>query len=806
MKVARTTQAAEVGVVLLAVLVGLAAAGEPLLLGRDWFLRDLLMHFLPVKELQASLLAHGQMPWWDPWRHGGQPLLASPNTVSLHPAVLPYLLLPTSVALGLTVAACTAASMLAMDRLARRLGGRAADGALAALAFGTSGVLASCVNLQPLFLGVCAVPPLVLFLDEHLRSGSLRALALAMLCGAWIALAGQPEAALVAAFTGLTWSVIRPANASLARRLGGLVAVGAGTLAIAAVQVIPAVHLLADSARGAGLARDVALSWSVNPRRLPELMVPGFLGSVDEMDPGALWSAGIEMPPFPYLVSLHLGAVPLLLALAGACGKPDAKAPRRLRNGLAGLAIAALAVALGRHLPGFTLLDHPLPVRFPVKAACALLVPVALLAALGVAEMRAGSLAARRVSAIAAALVIAFGVATAACQWATPGTLRAIEWWFEMEAPQAARRLVPAFGVATLQAGVVALLPALLRFRAGVFALHAVVLATGLHVFWAVNPAAPPEALRGVPPAASIALEALGTTGGRLYADAGEERFRIAAPANERYYLDRWLLARLSEAYAARYDIPVVLHDDFDGLVPVALAEYVKTTSAAAWRARTALAASAGAALVGTTAAVDGDGLALLAEVPTGGNSPLRLFRVNDAVPPVRFVSRSVAARDLANALQLVARPGRNPRDEVVLTGGPEFASDPPCTALVVPSSLGTAADWTGTLDAPCAGFVVLARPPHAGTRVTLDGREVPLLPADAAFLAIAVTPGHHVISWRYRPPGFATGAGISMGALAAVLLLLAFGAAPRSQAVRAGGAHGPSSCSPDAVLEEPTG
>ena len=95
------------------------------------------------------------------------------------------------------------------------------------------------------------------------------------------------------------------------------------------------------------------------------------------------------------------------------------------------------------------------------------------------------------------------------------------------------------------------------------------------------------------------------------------------------------------------------------------------------------------------------------------------------------------------------------------------------CVADVSPSSLGELPDWHGEVDASCDGFVVIATAPHAGTTVTVDGTRVRLLIADAAFIAVEVPKGHHVLEWRYRPPGFIAGAILSLTALVGIALAI---------------------------------
>jgi hypothetical protein len=74
-----------------------------LFLGETFYFRDLLQHFIPQKRLVMSVLQDGALPLWDPFRQGGQPGLANPNTVALYPTNLLYTVLSLWVAFNLDI-------------------------------------------------------------------------------------------------------------------------------------------------------------------------------------------------------------------------------------------------------------------------------------------------------------------------------------------------------------------------------------------------------------------------------------------------------------------------------------------------------------------------------------------------------------------------------------------------------------------------------------------------------------------------------------------------------------------------------
>jgi uncharacterized membrane protein YfhO len=63
---------------------------------------------------------------------------------------------------------------------------------------------------------------------------------------------------------------------------------------------------------------------------------------------------------------------------------------------------------------------------------------------------------------------------------------------------------------------------------------------------------------------------------------------------------------------------------------------------------------------------------------------------------------------------------------------------------------------------------VVLVDTWDPGWKVTVDGREAPLLRANVAFRGVALPAGRHVVEQVYRPPSILLGLAVSAVALAA--------------------------------------
>jgi arylsulfatase A-like enzyme len=74
--------------------------------------------------------------------------------------------------------------------------------------------------------------------------------------------------------------------------------------------------------------------------------------------------------------------------------------------------------------------------------------------------------------------------------------------------------------------------------------------------------------------------------------------------------------------------------------------------------------------------------------------------------------------------------------------------------------------------EAPEPGLLVLTDTCYPGWRASVDGAPAPILGANYLFRGVELTPGKHVIEFRFHSPAYRVGAAISAAFLAAVVLL----------------------------------
>lgn len=142
----------------------------------------------------------------------------------------------------------------------------------------------------------------------------------------------------------------------------------------------------------------------------------------------------------------------------------------------------------------------------------------------------------------------------------------------------------------------------------------------------------------------------------------------------------------------------------------------------------------------------------------------VKIYAFRDALPRAYGVCAAVHAPDAAAAFARLSDPGFDPAQAVVLEGaGPEGVSlGPPCSVEIRWERF---APEERILEArfPRAGWLVLMEAFAPGWRAFVDGRPVPVLPANGLFQAVAVPEGIHTVRWVYRPDSLGLGGGITL-------------------------------------------
>ncbi len=735
----------------------------PLVAGaRTLYLRDVFGTHLEMKWAVAEAWRHGRVPFIDPYRAGGQPLLGSPNSLALYPDTVLYLMAPAlagSDSLAGTLWAHNAhfwlhllVAPLAFFWMARAWGlGREAAWAGGAL-YGLSGWFLSQLMFYNLIGGAALLPALIAaairLAEEPRRPGRL---VIAALLWALLLLAGDPFTALVALLLAAAAVIATPARGpGCWRRV--LAAAICGTL-LAAPFLVEFLRILRHSYRGfAGYSAETVLTASWEPRQLVEWLLPLVYGR-----PG-WYGAGLSPAgPPPYFFSLAPGLLAAALLVPGALSV--ARAARGSSHHRAGrFALAAAAVglffALGRLNPiAAALLSHGGLVRFPVRFWILVAVGSSLLAAAGFeAAVRDRDSGARRAFHIGLGLLACMLLAALAALWLRPescarlllprvpaGPLSfeyrvVLRQWIETA-------LVSLVALVLLGAGAIL---ARRRPRAGGAALLAAHAATQLVLLAPIMPtdvigpyATPPPVLDVIPDEARIVH--------------GVSEGLFGAPGSRRRLLDRTQAAFWRDAFEGAFPfagIPRRRHyelnvssEGMDSFLSTAARDAVRPAGDAA---RLRLLRAWGVDRLLLDRELDpgaGGGAALLRRFDLDGG-PLDVYELAGAAPPALWTSTIRRASDPRAAVAALLSPAFDPATMVVMPGAGPDTTGPPGGAvrLVIDEPQRIAVE----VSAPVDGVLVLQRSWQPIDRATVDGAPAALLAANLHRIGVPVPAGDH--------------------------------------------------------------
>ncbi len=758
--------------------------------GSVFYFRDVSQNHHPYRQLTVSTIASGEAPLWNPWRGSGQPLLANPNALILHPTTLLFLILPFPAAFKLSVIVQYFVAAAGVWLVLRDVGASRGGALAGACVFAFCGYTAALGNLINL-LDSAAFMPLTIWLAGRALTrgfapwGSLAAVSLAVQL-----LSGEPAllACTLLALAGLHWSFPHVAGddgggaPDLRTRFVALAGIGLLAAALAMCGILPTLELLVRSERAAGFDAAEVLKWSRPPATLVETVAPSVFGDPTRIGPGGFRAGALFDTGLPFILSIYLGPAALILAgLGWSRGMRKGGRPRAEALVAAALTAAGAALSIGRFLPLYPILLTLIPplssVRYPVKYFVLVVWAVSLMSARGYDAVcsrepgRAG-LTGRILGAVGAGAAVTGGVAL---------------WLLA-----SAQAVAPAGG-ALLHAGVVTVL-ALLLAGAGTqtlrrFGLVALVAGDLIVASIPLNPVAPPSFYTTRPP---LEREIDAETGGRLWAMPRPKGFAFRSPLASwvdpgslvsGFLWDRYTLRnatyfpeRLRFAYDRgneRLDVMPgaalgkLLYEEAGGALPPERAARLLTVA-------------------GVGSAITYGGLPLPGFVPDGkleGLSSVPVVMMSDPAPlPRAYVAIRVEIRpEMDRALARLREPSFDPRREVILEEGSAPADEDP--AVEQPAGIRPAtivSETANRVGVECesdrGGYLVLTDTFYPGWKATVDGHEAAIVRANTMFRAVAVPAGRHRVEFEYAPSTARSGLMVT----AAALLLAGLLAVPR--------------------------
>ncbi|MBI2213764.1 MAG: YfhO family protein [Acidobacteria bacterium] len=283
------------------------------LFGRILYLRDLTRYYHPTKKAFAAVVRGGEFPYWDPFHAAGQPMAANAQYEVFYPPQLLVLLPSFELGFTLHILVHLVVAAIGMYLMLRgfRLGVPAS--LFGAVSFAIGGPMLSLVNLLPSLFAWSWMPLIVLQASRLFARPTARRFAMTALLIGLQDLLFDPtvvlETIVIVAGVGLVHATRRPALrriAIAATLTAGLALAGA---AIAAVQVIPLLDHVGDSARSRGFEERMLSFWSLAPARVVELLSPRLLGR-DAFESDRWWGrAWYPDEGAPFVLSFYAGAL-----------------------------------------------------------------------------------------------------------------------------------------------------------------------------------------------------------------------------------------------------------------------------------------------------------------------------------------------------------------------------------------------------------------------------------------------------------------------------------------------------------------
>ncbi len=773
-------------VLLLGVLLALTFRGA--LAGRLFYLRDLAQNHYPIRHFVVERLRSGALPLWDPFHGGGTPLLANPDALVLHPISALFLILPFDLAFTASIVLQFLLLAWGGYLLARALPVGPEPAILCALVLALSGPMVSLASQQNALSAAAWVPLGLWLILRGLEPGRSRLLAPAALCLAVVLIAAEPASLIVFVLLAGVLTLTAPGAPRPWPRLVALAGLFTIAVMIAAAQLLPAKELLPLAARGAGFSPEEGMKWSLEPMRLFEMVLPGLFGDPTRLSPQAWWGRFRFEGGYPFLLTIYVGAIPILLAGLTISRRGSDALLRRA--GLAGIGLLGFLLALGSHSvlyrTLFVAFGAVRQIRYPERFLQVALLPLALLAALGLERQLRGDEALRRrgVRAAMAAAAGAFVVVSVVASG--PGLVDPLLRWVASVPPallnaEAGAMLRGAllrsslwvFGeTASLALALAAALYAPLQSqrRAAGWAIAAL---SGLSLSCAAQPAlsaAAPGWLHAISPLASIVGGGPGAP--RLHHAPRPEGLSVWATTDELawgYRYDRFTYA-LGSGHQDR--VPTILDAATDrmDLAPQAALGHALAGRPLADRIR--ILSVCGAGFLIAYEPLEHRDLESLPVLEGFSLPPTRFYRIRSSLPRARVVGASMAPSHPDDLAASLVDPGFDPARVVLLEGR---SGDEGPSARVERSpggGLASVVDETPErvrvhCDAPRGGYLVLADAYAPGWRATVDGQGAAILRANGLFRAVAIAPGTHEVIMTYAPASIRAGILISLVGLA---------------------------------------
>jgi len=216
-------------------------------------------------------------------------------------------------------------------------------------------------------------------------------------------------------------------------------------------------------------------------------------------------------------------------------------------------------------------------------------------------------------------------------------------------------------------------------------------------------------------------------------------------------------LETLHNYSGAFYDIPIMFHEDYDGLAKKEVVNMTHLLPSLPWAQRIPLLSAGAVRLILSVERLVMPGLKELGAIRNSSNVIFYLYRNDRSASPVGFVTSWRKAQSAEEALRTLTDATFDPRKEAVLLNVASHLSS--CNPAEIRTVVSGSASSALLVQNECDGYLVFAYPLFPGWKVKVDGASAEQIPANYAFSAVFLKAGRHIVERRYLPASILWGA-----------------------------------------------
>ena len=344
----------------------------------SFYWRDIFIAYYPLTDFIVNSIKDGVFPLWNPYLYTGMPQFASLEPSILYPANLIFFFTDYSTGLLLILILHYFIAAYGTFLFCRHIGLSNFSSCIGGISFGLSGYMISMYNVYPILFVISWLPYNLILIDRIInpdqKKSKKRPVFYLVLLNTIELLTGRFDIIYITFIFFMTFIIFRLLQHK--SKLNSKIITDSAIyifisffipVLISAVQIIPAMELLNNSVREAGVAYNQAQMWALHPLQICQMFIVGIWGD--------FFSGQGLYPLFGessfgnglFVVNIYQGIVCMIFAIYALC---NMKNSRHLIYWLI-VFLGFGLLALGKYLPLFELLYKAVPgfnlIRYSVK-------------------------------------------------------------------------------------------------------------------------------------------------------------------------------------------------------------------------------------------------------------------------------------------------------------------------------------------------------------------------------------------------------------------------------------------------------